>query len=362
LTRAAVVGAVALRTLVVGLLACDRAPSSAAVPEPPDPAPSAAPAATWTVDGATLRDPCGDAVVLRGVNHPTMFVDRPGDALPEIAATGANAVRLFWVAGADVPVSAAEPAIARAIALGMVPMLEMHDSTCKWELAGIVDAWTAPGTVAMIDRHRDNLLVNLANEASTDDDDAFERDTIAAIVRMREAGIRVPIVIDATKCGRNLDLLLARGPALIAADPEHAIVLSWHAWDPLPRAELDRAAERIAASGLPIVIGEFGPRSPPGCGAPIDLDGLLAAARRHELGWLAWSWGDDAPGHDWNTDCGEFDMVDTFAHSSLRGWGRRVALDSSDGIAQTSVRTAWQTTGRCARPRWAHVAPVAGVR
>lgn len=350
---------VAVVALAVGLLACDRSPPPAAVPEPRR---VTTPAATWTVDGATLRDPCGDAVVLRGVNHPTMFVDRAGAALPEIAATGANAVRLFWVAGADVPVSAAEPAIVRAIASGMVPMLEMHDSTCKWELAGIVDAWIAPDTVAMIERHQDNLLVNLANEASTDDDDAFERDTIAAVVRMREAGIHVPIVIDATKCGRNLEVLLERGPALIAADPEHAIVLSWHAWDPLTRAELDRAADRIAASGLPIVIGELGPRSPPGCGAPLDLDGLLAVARRHRLGWLAWSWGDDVPGHDWNSDCGEFDMVDTFARSSLRGWGRRVAVDSPDGIAQTSVRSAWQTTSRCAAGSRGRVAPIDRLR
>lgn len=360
--RAAMGRAAGLGALVVALLACDRAPSSAAVSEPPEPAPAPAPAATWTVDGATLRDPCGEAVVLRGVNHPTMFVDRAGAALPEIAATGANAVRLFWVAGADVSVSAAEPAIVRAIEAGMVPMLEMHDSTCKWALDGIVDAWTAPDTVAMIQRHQDNLLVNLANEASTDDDDAFERDTIAAVARMRAAGIRVPIVIDATKCGRNLDLLLARGPALIAADPEHAIVLSWHAWDPLPRAEIDRAAERIDASGLPIMIGELGPRTPPGCGAPIDVDALLAAARRHRLGWFAWSWGDDVPGHDWNTDCGEFDMADTFARSSLRGWGRRVAEESPDGLGQTSVRSGWQTAGRCGAASRRRVAPVGGVR
>jgi mannan endo-1,4-beta-mannosidase len=326
-------------------VACDRPVATVA---PPPLIPSAAP--TWTVDGPILRDPCGEAVVLRGVNHPTMFVDRAGDALPEIAAVGANAVRLFWVAGADVPVTAAEAAISRALELGMVPMLEMHDSTCKWELAGIVDAWTAAPTVAMIERHQDNLLVNLANEASTDDDDVFERDTIAAIVRMRAAGIHVPIVIDATKCGRNLEVLLARGPAVLAADPDHAVVFSWHAWDPMSRAEIDRAFARIDASPLAVIIGELGPRSPPGCGVPIDLEGLLAAATRHRVGWLAWSWGDDFPGHDWNTDCGEFDMADTFAASTLRGWGRVVARESPDGIAATALRSGWQRTRQCSPP------------
>ncbi|HKU44910.1 MAG TPA: hypothetical protein VJR89_42415, partial [Polyangiales bacterium] len=54
--------------------------------------------ATMYVADGVLHDRCGEKVVLRGINHPTLYIDRNGTALPEIAKTGANSVRLFWFA------------------------------------------------------------------------------------------------------------------------------------------------------------------------------------------------------------------------------------------------------------------------
>ena len=98
----------------------------------PSAEPASGPRDTLYVQGGTLRDRCGEKLVLRGINHPTMFIDREGKALPEIAKTGANAVRLFWYAKKGVAISEADAAISRAIAEHMVPILEMHDSTCEW--------------------------------------------------------------------------------------------------------------------------------------------------------------------------------------------------------------------------------------
>lgn len=58
---------------------------------------SIAPRDTFYVDGSTLRDPCGEPVVLRGANKGSAF---PNDAdqtyLPGLAQTGANAVRFTF--------------------------------------------------------------------------------------------------------------------------------------------------------------------------------------------------------------------------------------------------------------------------
>ncbi|MCC7404320.1 MAG: hypothetical protein IT288_07975, partial [Bdellovibrionales bacterium] len=61
---------------------------------PPGPA---NPRTAYYVDQGKLYDPCGEEVILRGVNKMAAFADRPGDSFPEIAKTGANTVRFMWL-------------------------------------------------------------------------------------------------------------------------------------------------------------------------------------------------------------------------------------------------------------------------
>jgi len=79
---------------------------------------------TLTSDGGQLHDPAGTGGAARR-QSPTIYVDRAGEALPEIAKTVRNAVRLFLVGNMGVPISAAEPAIRRATELGMISILEL---------------------------------------------------------------------------------------------------------------------------------------------------------------------------------------------------------------------------------------------
>jgi mannan endo-1,4-beta-mannosidase len=301
---------------------------------------------SFYVEGRSLHDACGERVVLRGVNHPTIFVDRSARAFPEIARTGANAVRIFWIARAGVPIGEAETAIGRAEELGMIPILELHDSTCEWNLEPLLDYWTSPEAVALIERHRRTLIVNIANEASAPDSD-FVSGYSSAIARLRSAGIHVPLMIDANRCGRNYRALLDGGRALLDADPDHNLLFSVHLWDPLEPAEITAFLERSIELDLPLVIGEFANREPPGCGRPIAYTHLIEEAQRLGIGWLAWSWGDDAPATPWNSDCAEFDMTRTFAFDSLERWGLEVAVTHPASIANTAVRPRSMTAGRC---------------
>lgn len=302
---------------------------------------------TYYVRDGALYDGCGEKLVLRGVNHPTIYVDRQGAAFPEIAKTGANSVRIMWFATHGIPIGAAEPALHNAVSQHMLPILELHDSTCAWTLDPIVSYLTSPEALALITRHQSQLIVNVANEANPPDASSF-RDTYASIIReLRRAGIHVPLMIDGARCGRDYRMLLAEGPALLIADPDHNLVFSAHLYDPLSEPELAQIFASFVDAKLVFVVGEFAHRQPPGCGAPLDYRSLIVQAERYGSGWLAWSWGDDDPATSWNSDCEEFDMTRTFAFDSLEGWGREVAVTHDASILRTSQRPTSLRLGRC---------------
>ncbi|MCA9643576.1 MAG: cellulase family glycosylhydrolase [Polyangiaceae bacterium] len=300
----------------------------------------------YTSDGK-IYDPCGEEFVMRGVNHPTMYVDRAGAALPEIAKTGANAVRLFWFGTHGVAINEAESAVQAAVDNQMVPILELHDSTCQWNLGDIQSYWTSSDAVSFIQKHQAHLIVNIANEASSPNDNAFASSYSSIVQAMRSAGIHVPLMIDAGRCGRDYQVLLDKGAELMNADPDHNLIFSAHLYDPLTRTQLAKLMDDFQAAKLPFIIGEFANREPPGCGATLDYGGLITEANTRGIGWLAWSWGDNDPNKRWNGDCAEFDMTETFAYDSLFGWGKEVAVSLPASIQNTSVRSSWVQSGTC---------------
>lgn len=332
------------------VLSCSRAsdPSTrSAFDAPRAPAADGGEHATYFVRDGVLHDRCGEPVVLRGVNHPTLYVDRAGAAFAEIAKTGANSVRIFWAAGHGIPITASEPALQNAVRHHMLPILELHDSTCTWALDPIVSYWTSPEALALLTKYQSQLIINIANEASAPDASTF-RDGYASIIRtLRRAGIHVPLMIDGAACGRDYHTLLEQGPALLAADPDHNLVFSAHLYDPLTQAQLAAIFDAFVRARLAFVVGEFANKQPPGCGAPLDYRSLIAEAHRYDIGWLAWSWGDDDQATRWNSDCEEFDMTRTFAFASLEGWGLEVAVTDPSSILHTARRPTSLTLGHC---------------
>lgn len=289
-----------------------------------------------------------------GVNHATLYVDRAAEAMPEIARTGANAVRLFWAATHKVPITEAETAIEASIVNGMIPILEMHDATGpgNWgKMEAIISYWTSPAAVSLIKKYQDHLIVNIANEAGPERGqqyDEFERVYANAVKRLRNAGIRVPIMIDASGWGRDYQVLLDKGPALVDADPDHNLIFSAHLYDGMSRSQIANVLQDAVDRGLPFIIGELANRSPAGsCGGQLDYVALISEANKRDIGWLAWSWGDDSPDSWWNTDCWEFDMTRTFSYDSLERWGLEVAVTNPDSIRNKAVRSHFLTEGFC---------------
>lgn len=304
------------------------------------------------IDGRALVDRCGEPIVLRGVNE--MIVWSPGrDGTPEfgeIAKTGANAVRMVWTDEGDAP--ALDRAITNALAQQLIPVVEHHGATGNLSaVPAVVDYWTSDDVVAVLKKHERNLLLNIANEAGDQETQPnFDATYRTAITRIRDTGVTMPLVIDAPQWGQDIDMLQAVGPGLIEHDPLHNLLFSVHMWwrDPEGRRVISELQQSVDA-GLPLMVGEFAQHAVTGCDdAPFAYSVLLAEAQKHQIGWLAWSWGSVV-----NGDCameGSFDMTvrGTFGNWK-EPWGEAVALTDPNSIQNTSVRPA-SMTGDCAVP------------
>ena len=293
-------------------------------------------------DGA-LYSKDNEKVILRGVNHMFIWTDREGKTIPEIAKTGANCVRIVWNTRGRI--SDLDSIIGLCIANGMIPIPEIHDTTGNWDrLPDVLDYWLRDESVQMIQNHQEYLILNVGNEPGNSERDPGEFfDAYNLIVtKMRAAGVRVPIMIDADNWGQSEKNILEVGPRLLQADPEHNLLFSIHMWwpterhDPL-RTGMATVQERITAcleasvqKKLPLIVGEFAPVAVGGA-REIPYKFIMGECERLGIGWLCWSWG---PG---NFDSPEMDMTEHSSYNTLVGWGKEVAVDSPLGIQNTSV-------------------------
>jgi mannan endo-1,4-beta-mannosidase len=308
------------------------------------------PGETFHVEGRDLYDRCGEKVVLRGVNE--MIVWSGGkDGNPEfaeIAKTGANAVRIVW--NEEGTAAELDVAITGAIAQKLIPIVEHHGATGDLsKVPTVVDYWTNPSVVAVLQKHEANLLLNIANEpGETETAQNFTSTYQTAIDRIRATGLTLPLIIDAPQWGQDIDMLQAAGPGLITHDPEHNLLFSVHMWwDDATGTRVKTELQQSVDMQLPLIVGEFAQHAVYLCDQkPFAYTVLMAEAQKHGIGWLAWSWGAVA-----NGDCadqGSFDMtVGGVFGNWEESWGEAVAVSDPNSIQKTSVRPVSMTTGSC---------------
>jgi mannan endo-1,4-beta-mannosidase len=307
--------------------------------------PYTAQTATFQVDGSTLRDPCGEPLVLRGVNAGSAFPSNPNaKGLAEVAKTGANAVRLTfrWHINRSGP-EQLKAALDEAIANYMVAIPALWDATGNWDrLQFAVDYWSQPAMVEVLRKYEDMVLLNIANEAgdSKVTNSEFRRGYSKAIKQLRAAGLHMPLVIDAANWGRNEAYILDNAAYLLSQDPDKNLLFSWHPWD--TNQSVDRYRKGMDAalkSQIPLIIGEFS-----SIGVhykrPIDYRSLMKFAAQRDIGWLWWWWrsGKNIDGHAM-TIAGHF--------GNWVNVGAEVAEESPYGIRATSKRTQYLIDRSC---------------
>jgi mannan endo-1,4-beta-mannosidase len=316
---------------------------------------------TFYVDGKNLKDVCGNTVVLRGINKMHIWTDQNGVSIPEMALTGANAVRIVWTVTWDHDGNGATPKIptddvklnnliSLCIANKMIPIVELHDATCNWSgLQALVDYWKRPAILSMINAYKHAMILNIGNEIGDFNVTAsqFQTGYNSAVSQLRSVGITVPIMIDAPNCGNDIDVLLQTGQNIINNDPLHNILLSVHTYWPMNNAPVPNPNpsnvpansgygtttfittkfEAAVNANLPLVVGEIA-----NYGAwnwnndicqqygQVNYQWIASECHRLGIGYLAWDFGPGNTGGG-NPNCSIIDMTTNAMYNTLYGWG-----------------------------------------
>ena len=305
------------------------------------------------LNGRFLTTPCNDTVVLRGVNKMIVWtpdLDLRKLSYAEIRKTGANCVRIVWLATpgpfeVDAGPEGLDRTLQDCIDADMIPMVELHDATGDWsKLQNMVDYWLRADVMAVIRKHEKYLIVNIANECGNETvtNEQFISGYNSAISQLRAAGIHTPLIVDAADWGKNLAQLVACGPSIMQADPDRNVMFSVHTYwalvDGADSAYFAYHFQNAVNEGLPFMVGEFTAWFNRGqtCTYEVDYKSIIQICQNMRLGYLPWEWG---PGNEYNEPTCEIMNMTTDSHyATLRDtWAKVVAETSPNSIRATSI-------------------------
>ncbi|GAA6139722.1 cellulase family glycosylhydrolase [Arenicella sp. 4NH20-0111] len=306
--------------------------------------------AGFSVSGTQLIDANGNAFVMRGINHPHTWYTSETASFGDIAATGANTVRVVLSNGGQWTRNSGSD-VANVISLckenKLICVLEVHDSTGYPESSGAVPLeesaayWTSPDILQVIQGEEDYIIINIANEPfgnSGVNSDTYVNGTIEAIQSLRLAGLTHTLMVDAANWGQDWQFFMRdNAPQIFAADSQSNTIFSVHMYEVFSSASNQESyIQAFQSHGLPLIIGEFGASHG---GQDIDIDSLLDLAQQHGIGYIGWSWSG-------NGDCClALDLVSNFDSSDLTPWGQRL-INGSNGITETSlIATIFDSSG-----------------
>lgn len=310
----------------------------------------------FSVQGGKLYDAACNEFIMRGINYPYAWYtheDSPAQ-FAAMAATGANTVRVVMSTGehgenwARTTPAEVGQIIGWAEENGLVAMLELHDATGFGDSGGYaphaidpqncVDYWLEPEIRAEIDGHEDSVIINIANEPfgnkanETADAADWESFHTAAVAQLRAAGLEHTLVVDAPNWGQDWRNIMRDGDektAIFNADPHGNVVFSVHMYDVYGTAStVTSYMDGFAASGLPLIVGEFA--ADHGVGKEVAEGAILDESAARGIGYLGWSWSGNGGGLE------SLDMVVSFDASQLTTWGE-ILINDPNGIRSTST-------------------------
>lgn len=296
------------------------------------------------VDGRYLYDYNNEKVILRGANAMLVYWDKHGLVnYPELAKTGANCCRIFWKLDSPAPTPAdLEITIQNCLNNKMIPIPCLWDATGDWsQFQKCVDYWSSTSISAILKKYENHLILNIANEVGNEitEQEVFRSNYKAAVEQLRNAGIHVPLIIDADRWGRNAYSVINNGQYLLDQDPDHNLIFSWHLWDPYyyemgAKNTIKKVIDSAVAENICFIVGEFGPcEQCDYCKATrIEWEYLIQYCHQNEIGWLAWVW-------RW-TDCHSLITYDpgNYGDWTNSPWGESISVTSPYSIQNTSVR------------------------
>lgn len=299
-------------------------------------APNSAHAASgFYVSGTKLMDATGQPFVMRGVNHAhTWYKDQLSTAIPAIAKTGANTVRIVLSDGHKWTlddVNAVQNIISLCEQNKLIAVLEVHDATGSdsvTDLDNAVNYWISIKN-ALIGKE-DRVIINIANEwYGTWDGPAWANGYKQAIPKLRNAGLNHTLIVDSAGWGQYPGSVFNYGTEVLNSDTLKNTVFSIHMYEYAGgnAATVKSNIDEVLNKNLALIIGEFGGQHTNG---DVDEATIMSYSQQKGVGWLAWSWKGN------NSDLAYLDMTNDWAGNSLTSFGNTV-VNGSYGIKATSI-------------------------
>ena len=322
--------------------------------------------AFFGTNGNKIVDPCGNEFVMRGVNYSLADdwnfpgnLNNGKELSSQIILANPNTVRIQWYVDYGQPsrpsltLAGLDSVISRFAAANITTVLEIHDFThihtdTTAFNTQVIGWWTSQLVLNLINKHKSHIFVNVANEygpamypapnytlnpnyASQITTWVTHYKTI--ITSLRNAGIEVPIIIDAPNYGMDYQTVINNGTVFNNHDPLNKIIMSCHAYWNSNASEMASIVNQLSALTVPVIFGEVG-NVDFAC-APIQMNSLLQACQDKDMGWLAWTWNRDEcsvrnmtanqPGNPNSTTDGQF--------STLTAYGQTIVNNANFGLA-----------------------------
>lgn len=328
-----------------------------------------------------LFDPCGEKIILRGVNKMVIFdnIDPSGDNnFKEIAKTKANCVRIAWGTARPNLIKTTsvelDSVLTKCSRNKLIPIIGLWDYTDDEDggfskLNLYVDFWTNPEIVKVLNKHQGHLIINIGNECADvlneENLEDFDLKTAAfvagyslAIDKIRKVGIICPLMIDGLDRGKSLNCFTYKrmgqskkvADELLDSDVNRNLIFSVHTYWPRNSGATEdfitQIFQKAINAKIPFVVGEltkFGAGGNPStmCGmeGEINYQKIAQICQANEIGWMAWEWG---PGNSFGGNgCEVIDMTIDSKFSSLKGWGKDLVENSEYGLLAKSKINRW---------------------
>ena len=284
------------------------------------------------VVGTKIYDGNNNHFIPIGVNTLFMYQDPGGvKSIPGIAKTSANCVRMFWKHDENMPLSFLESAVDKAVEGKLVVMVGLWEATGKWEnIDQCINYWLREDVKSMVQKHEKYFILNIANEAGdrTVSETVWENKYMEAIKKLRDAGYRVPIMIDPANWGRGESYILNCGEKVLASDPLRNIIYGWHPWDiNQPTSRYTNAIITSLQKNLCMIVGEFSHLGAIYEGI-LNWQPLVEECNKHNIGWLPWAWCLRGDKHN---------VVENYDLEQVTEWGAQVLAEMDKVSIKASI-------------------------
>ncbi|MEU5157348.1 cellulase family glycosylhydrolase, partial [Glycomyces sp. NPDC021274] len=296
--------------------------------------PASAQQSGFHVEGRNLVDGNGNTFVMRGSTHPFTWFQTQNNAIRDMAALGANTVRVVLSSGhRGGSVTTAQQItgiINQCKQNKVVCVLEVHDTTGYGEEAGAatlaqaVTYWNSVKS-ALIGQER-YVLINIGNEpVGNNNPGQWTQATSSAIQGMRNNGFTHTLVVDAPNWGQDwTNTMRSNAPQVFAADSQRNTVFSIHMYEVYASSTtVINYFNAFQQMNLPLIVGEYGNIHN---GQAVAWQTIQSEAQARGIGWIAWSWSGDGVG---------LSQVDNFNPAQMTTWGQQV-FNAQYGIRNTS--------------------------